>query len=74
MFGIRLNLTCDKIFLLVTSSTKCDTKILHEADMLDFIMKKFCNHAETSNSLVLLGHVKTKCTEISLLRHMSTNF
>ena len=40
MFGVRLDLTCDKIFLLVTISTKCDTKILHEADMLDFIMKK----------------------------------
>ena len=40
MFGIRLNLACDEIFLLVIISAKCDTKILHEADMLDFIMKK----------------------------------
>ena len=40
MFGIRLNLACNKIFVLVIVGAKCDTKILHETNMLDFIMKK----------------------------------
>ena len=40
VFGIRFNLACNEIFLLVICGAKGDTKILHKADMLNFIIKK----------------------------------
>ena len=40
VFGIRFNLACNEIFLLVICGAKGNSKILHKADMLNFIIEK----------------------------------
>ena len=40
MFGIRFNLACNEIFLLVICGAKSNSKILHEANMLNLIIEE----------------------------------